>query len=225
MDGPNSNTKRKTFYVCLEGVEGVGKTTQVNLLRKCLTSEGFTVLTTKEPGTDLVPVTMLLRNIMLDKQYESQVPPLAREFISQAIRCCHIETLIKRALKQAEYDFIIQDRGTLSGLAYARESGHSEERIMWLLGETCNTVQKYDLTIVLEGDVKECLNRAVKKKEFEKGDVIEEKGDAFMKRVSEDMHMYHTYTSERTEFIDVTNKDMNTVTEMLHELVLKHRNK
>src|ERR1019366_42337 len=114
--------------ICLEGCEGVGKTTQTQKLVDHLRAKGFKVLQTKEPGTPHLPLTMLLRGVMLDKQYDEQLTPLARELISQAIRSIHIEKLIVPAL--TEYDYIIQDRGILSGLAYGSACGNDPD---WLL--------------------------------------------------------------------------------------------
>ena len=113
----------KARYICLEGIEGVGKTTQTDLLVKTLRDRGFSVLQTKEPGTPLVPLTMVLRGIMLDNQYDAQMTRPAREFISQAIRSIHLEQLIVPNLDK--YDFIIQDRGVLSGYAYGTACGNS----------------------------------------------------------------------------------------------------
>src|SRR5512135_1519125 len=99
---------RKAKYICFEGTEGSFKTTNAVMLAKYLEGKGYKVLLTKEPGTPLSPLTMELRGIMLDAQYESQMTMVAREFISQAIRSIHIEKIILPALQ--EYDFIIQDR-------------------------------------------------------------------------------------------------------------------
>jgi dTMP kinase len=100
-------------YICFEGTEGSGKSTQTQKLVDYLRSKGYKVLQTKEPGTPLSPLTMELRKIMLDSQYESQLTMTARELISQAIRSIHLERVVIPAL--SEYDYIIQDRGILSG--------------------------------------------------------------------------------------------------------------
>ncbi len=98
-------------YICFEGLEGTGKTTQCALLAEYLRSKGLRVLLTKEPGTPLAPITMDLRGLMLDKQYDEQLTPLARELISQSIRSIHMEKIIYPAIQV--HDYIIQDRGLL----------------------------------------------------------------------------------------------------------------
>src|SRR5271167_1025736 len=121
---------KRATYICLEGTEGVGKTTQTQKLVDHLRAKGCKVLQTKEPGTAHAPLTMQLRGIMLDKQYDEQLTAPARELISQAIRSIHLEKVVFPAL--SEYDFIVQDRGILSGLAYGTACGNDEKTINFL---------------------------------------------------------------------------------------------
>ncbi len=210
---------KKARYICLEGTEGVGKTTQTQLLVDTLKSQGYTVLMTKEPGTPLVPLTMLLRGIMLDKQYDEQLTRPAREFISQAIRSIHLEKLIVPNLDQ--YDFIIQDRGILSGYAYGTGCGNQFGFLQSLSNEVVESAntnnsfpytasQIYETVIYLRGDSKKGLAKAkAAKQEYAAGDAMEAKGDDFMSQVSFNMD----YMSEgfNTVRIDVDGKTIEEV--------------
>lgn len=182
---------RKAKYICFEGTEGSGKSTHTTKLVKYLTEKGFKVLQTKEPGTPLAPLTMELRGVMLDAKHESQMTVPARELISQAIRSIHIEKVIIPAL--SEYDYIIQDRGLLSGFAYGHQCGVSH----WDLNHFAAMVTKdtgrtwhdvYDQVIYLKNDAAKGLARAqAAKQEFAAGDAMEAKGNDFMIRVAKDM--------------------------------------
>jgi dTMP kinase len=210
-------------YICIEGTEGVGKTTQTEKLVKHLRDKGFSVLRTKEPGTSLSPLTMKLRGIMLDNQYDDEITNTARELISQAIRSVHLEQIIKPAMNR--YDFIIQDRGILSGLAYGAACGNSIE---WLqdLAETVaepmtlNPYGLYDAVLYLTGDVSRGLQTALNsKQEFEGGDAIESKGDAFLHVVSQNMYEFSPWFN--TKEVDVDGKNIDEVfAEMLKVLEL-----
>lgn len=180
-------------YIVLEGCEGVGKTTMTQKLVDHLRSKGHKVLQTKEPGSPHAPLSMELRNIMLNAKYEGELTKLARELISQAIRSIHLEKAIVPALK--EYDFIVQDRGMLSGYAYGTACGNSYKRIDELMSyviedsnfETCPELI-YDDVVYLTGDVKKGLDNATSsKQEFEAGDAIEMKGLSFMEQVNKNM--------------------------------------
>lgn len=188
----------KAKYLCFEGTEGSFKTTHTQKLVNYLADKGFKVLATKEPGTPSVPLTMELRKIMLDAKYDSQLSVLARELISQAIRSIHVETLIIPALK--EYDYIIQDRGILSGMAYGNACGNSHLFLSQLATEVCKNVgcdwhDLYDKVIYLRNDATRGLARAkLAKQEFTGGDAIEAKGNDFMKSVAKNMdEMVHAF--------------------------------
>lgn len=210
-------------YICLEGTEGVGKTTQTNNLVQYLKDKGYKVLQTKEPGTPLSPLTVELRKIMLDAQYENEMTIPARELVSQAIRSIHLEKVIKPALD--EYDFIIQDRGILSGLAYGTSCGNSAD---WLNDLACqvNTVNDnytalYDAVIYLTGDVSKGLETAKNsKQEFEAGDAMEAKGNEFMLGVAENMKQFGKHFNTTT--INVDGKNIEEVFgEILNSLELR----
>jgi len=183
----------KARYICIEGTEGVGKTTQTQKLVDHLRSKGFRVLQTKEPGTSHAPLTMELRGIMLNAKYDKELTKLSRELVSQAIRSIHLEKVIVPAF--TEYDFIVQDRGLLSGYAYGMACGNSFERLDNLISEILTDADidscpelLYDDVVYLTGDVRSGLDKAMSsKQEFEAGDAIEMKGLSFMEQVNSNM--------------------------------------
>lgn len=194
-------------YICFEGTEGVGKTTQTQKLVDYLRAKGFKVLQTKEPGTSHAPVTMDLRNLMLNAKYDAELTRSSRELISQAIRSIHIEKVIVPALQ--EYDFIIQDRGILSGLAYGIACGNQQtwledlaEKICWeSTGKQFDNL--YDSVVYLTGDVKIGLDKAqTSKQEFEAGDAIEMKGLTFMEQVSKEFKFHSKHFNTKTIAVD-----------------------
>lgn len=209
-----------TRYIVFEGTEGVGKTTQTAKLVEHLKSLGYSVLQTKEPGTPLAPLTMKLREIMLSNEYDEQLTVPARELISQAIRSVHLEHVVKPAL--GNYDFVIQDRGILSGLAYGEACGNDIDFLETLSSRVSETLTDnfyflYDNTIYLTGDVSKGLEVArTSKQEFEQGDAIEAKGNAFMEQVSRNM----TEMSQSFSNVDIINVDGKGIDEVFSEILL-----
>ena len=191
----NYKNLNKCRYIVVEGVDGVGKSTQTSKLVEYLRSKGYRVLQTKEPGTPHSPITMTLRSIMLDNKHDLELTKTARELISQAIRSIHLERVVVPAM--SNYDFIIQDRGLLTGYAYGYACGNSMshlEKLSHLVMEGAslptNIEQMYDLVIYLKGDPKKGLHKAISsKKEFEMGDAMEARGEAFLERVSSYMDL------------------------------------
>lgn len=175
-----------TKYICFEGGEGTYKTTTARVFSQFLREHGFRVLETKEPGTTNVPLTMELRKIMLSNEYDAVLTDQARELISQAIRSIHMERLVKPAIESDEYDYIIQDRGILSGQIYAHVCGNSVEDInslrRYILGDADKPV--YDHIIIFHND--NGLSVAVDAKdEFGGGDAMESRGDAFHQKINQ----------------------------------------
>lgn len=211
---------KKAKYICFEGTEGVGKTTQTQLLVDLLRSKGFKVLQTKEPGSLHSPLTMMLRGIMLDNQYDKELTKPAREFLSQAIRSIHLEKVIIPAL--TEYDFIIQDRGILSGYAYGFACGNKFNDLYSMACQNIDSADEnkdiisikpeyiYDSVIYLRGDSLKGLQKAKNaKQEFETGDAMESRGDSFINNVSKNMdEMSYRFKTVR---IDVDDKNIEQV--------------
>ncbi|WQU98064.1 dTMP kinase [Helicobacter pylori] len=95
------------MYVVLEGVDGAGKSTQIELLKGAFQNALFT----KEPGGTKTGET--LRRIALNENMSE----LARAFLFLSDRAEHIESVIKPALKEKK--LIISDRSLISGMAYS----------------------------------------------------------------------------------------------------------
>jgi dTMP kinase len=222
---------KKAKYIVIEGVEGVGKTTQTQKLVDLLRSQGYTVLQTKEPGSEHSPLTMTLRGIMLDNKYDAEMTRPAREFISQAIRSIHLEKVIVPNLYK--YDFIIQDRGILSGYAYGKGCGNSWKDLYSMACQNVDSADEghdvfslrpeliYDKVIYLRGNALSGLAKAKSaKQEFETGDAMESRGNDFITNVSKNMEdmssRFHTVR------IDVDNKNIEQVhSEILNALGLE----
>lgn len=200
-------------WICFEGTEGVGKTTHVAKLVDHLRSKGYSVLSTKEPGTSHLPLTVELRGIILDAANDSLITPLARELIAQSIRSIHLEKLIVPALK--EYDFIVQDRGVISGLAYGAACGHSLKMLIGLLESVCQNagfpgIKIYDDVVYLTGNPTKHLKKATAcKSEFEDGDAMEMKGNDFIVNVGQNMDRVTAWFN--TSRIDVDEKSVDAV--------------
>jgi thymidylate kinase len=227
---PKNLVNKVPQYYCFEGTDGVGKTTQTQKLCDYLTDKGYKVLQTKEPGINLLPITIKLREFMLNKKYDNELSTKSREFISQSIRSIHLEKLVYPALDNQQdnhsgYDFIIQDRGILSGLAYGEACGNDIDFLVDLATQVTleNKRNKsfydlYDKIIYLRGNTEKALENAQSsKQEYKEGDVIESKGKPFMEIVQRKMDFHSIAFKAR--WINVENKNIETVfQEILKEL-------
>lgn len=100
------------LFITLEGGDGVGKSTQAELLRVWLEAEGHTVVRTREPGG--TEVGLELREIVL--HHPGHIAPRAEALIYAADRAHHIATVVRPALERGE--IVLQDRYLDSSVAY-----------------------------------------------------------------------------------------------------------
>jgi dTMP kinase len=211
--------KRRAQYICFEGTEGVGKTTQVQKLVEYL-SQTNKVLQTKEPGTPLLPITLQLRSLVLDNKFDPYLSQTSRELINQASRSIHLEYLIKPNLYKTDY--IVQDRGVLSSLSYGKACKNKSKFLKSLSdsvvinsGIAKKYHQLYDHVIILKGNPKNNLKRAKQaKKEFKKGDAMESKGDKFIAKVEQYMTKY-SKKFKKTTIIQVDGLSIDEVFELI----------
>ena len=160
------------LFVCFEGGEGSGKSTQSRLLREALEAEGHQVLLTFEPGD--TSVGKELRRIVLSPETGS-LAHKTEALLYAADKAEHVETLVRPALGRGEV--VIMDRYVDSSLAYqgaGRDLDIAEvEHVQrWATGDL-----RPHLTVVLDVDP------AVGMQRFEGRDRIEGESLEFHQRV------------------------------------------
>jgi dTMP kinase len=99
------------MFVTFEGLDGSGKTTQVELLRKVLEAEGREVVATREPGG--TPVGENVREVLLNG---GELTPWAEAALFAAARAELVERVIRPALERGAD--VLSDRYIDSSLAY-----------------------------------------------------------------------------------------------------------
>ena len=115
----------KGLFISFEGIDGVGKSTQLDLLVRYFEEIGRTVCRTLEPGgTDL---GREIRELLLHRKGE--VAPRAEALLFAADRAHHVATLVRPALERGEG--VITDRYLDSSVAYqgsGRDLGFEQVR-------------------------------------------------------------------------------------------------
>jgi dTMP kinase len=146
-DGPRGR------LITVEGVEGAGKTTQVEALRAWLAARGVPVVATAEP--DGTPLGVGVRRILGEVD---RVAPLTEALLFTASRAEHVQRVIGPALAAGQV--VLCDRYVDSTVAYQGYGrGVALETIAQLNRLATGGVMP-DLTLVLDLDVAEGLRRA-----------------------------------------------------------------
>ena len=168
---PTASTARAStapgLFVCLEGGDGAGKSTQVRLLTEALERRGRRVVVTRQPGG--TPLGQQIRDLVL---HGDHMAARAEALLFAADKAHHVEALIRPAL--AEGAVVVTDRYVDSSITYqgaGRDLGADEIRDLqhWAVGGVLP-----DLTIVLDVDPE--VGRA---RRGEVHDRLESEADAF----------------------------------------------
>jgi len=142
-------------FITIEGIEGVGKSTNLDFIAGRIRAAGHEVVVTREPGG--TPLAEQLRQIVLHRE-EEPVPALAELLIMFAGRCLHLANRIRPALDQGSW--VLCDRFTDATFAYQGGGrGQAAERIETLEAWVHDGIQP-DLTILLDAEPEIGLARA-----------------------------------------------------------------
>jgi dTMP kinase len=166
------------FFITFEGIEGSGKTTQINLLAEFLKNKGYDVLVSREPGG--TPLGEKIRHLLLDPQYES-MDYKTEILLYAADRAQHVKEMIKPALEKGK--IVISDRFVDSNLAYQAAGRGLDYEMVYQINEWVIDSTWPDLTFILDIDIKEGLKRARAQSFDAEGDRLEREVDDFHQRV------------------------------------------
>ena len=142
-------------FISIEGIEGVGKSTNVAHLTGILEERGHKVLTTREPGG--TPMAERIRELLIEHGDEP-MPEIAELLLMFASRALHVSNVIQPAL--AAGTWVVCDRFTDASRAY-QGGGRGiplddiNQLARWVMGDL-----KPDLTILLDAPVETGMSRA-----------------------------------------------------------------
>ena len=171
-------TQSRGLFITLEGIEGVGKSTNVAFIKSWLEAQGITVLTTREPGG--TPFAEKCRELLL-LEWEENITSQAELMLLFAGRAQHLAEVIEPALTRGEW--VLCDRFTDATYAY---QGYGRGLPLAEIQMLETSVQKHtfpDLTLLFDAAVEigqqRVTQRAAKKDRFENEHL------AFFQRVRE----------------------------------------
>ena len=161
-------------FITLEGGEGVGKTTNLALIRDILARHGHDVLVTREPGG--TPLAEDIRDVVLARRDE-RVTPLAEALLVFAARAQHVHTVIEPALAAGRW--VLCDRFTDSTFASQAGGRGLESTVVEQLAGWVHPARWPDLTLYLDAPVATAMARIADRDQ----DRFEDEPQAFFDRV------------------------------------------
>jgi dTMP kinase len=182
--------------ITVEGVEGAGKSTQVELLCAWLTGQGLTVVRTAEP--DGTPLGAGVRRLL---GATGPVDPLAEALLFLASRAEHVHRVIRPGL--AAGAVVVCDRYADSTLAYQGHGRGVSLDVLTELNRLATGGLVPDLTIVLDLDVADGLRRVGRRRgDAPADDPFERLGLEFHERVRKGYWAIRAREPERVVLVD-----------------------
>jgi dTMP kinase len=165
-------------FITLEGIEGVGKTTQVARLSSALKARGIPHVVTREPGG--TPLAERIREVVLTARDE-RMPPTAELLLMFAARAVHLANHVEPQLRAGQW--VICDRFT--DATYAYQGGGRGLRVDHIreLESMVQGALRPDLTILLDAPVPKALARARTRNAGAPDDRFESERSEFFERV------------------------------------------
>lgn len=163
---------KKGLFITFEGLDGCGKTTQLNLLADYLKSLGKEVVITREPGCK--GLGDRIREILLN--FEGDVSSNSEAFLFLADRAQNIDIIVKPAVETGK--IVLCDRHTDSTVAYQGYGRGVDLGQIKMLNKLATSGFIPDLTFIFDVDVETSQKRVGKNK-----DRIESAGLEFAQKV------------------------------------------
>lgn len=197
-------------FITVEGIEGVGKTTNIDFLVQAIEEHDHSVLTTREPGG--TPAAERIREILVEHG-EEPVPAVAEMLLMFAARSLHVSNVIRPALEAGTW--VVCDRFTDASRAYQGGGralpGHYIETLAeWVHGDLVP-----DLTVLLDAPVEVGLARAGQRGE---PDRFERERVDFFTRVRDTYLELAAAEPERFAIVDA-NRDLRDVRADIESIV------
>jgi dTMP kinase len=201
-------------FVSFEGIEGCGKTTQVELLATVLSQRGIPHLVTREPGG--TRLGELIRKMLLDPG-NSEMEPLTELFLYAADRAQHIAQVIRPALEARQW--LICDRFADATTVYQGYARDQDLAFIQQLNQWATQGLWPNLSLLLDCPVEVGLHRARRRIENSalegREDRFEQQALTFHQKVRDGYLELAAQHPERFKILDATME-----LEPLHEKIV-----
>jgi dTMP kinase len=145
----------KGQFITVEGIEGVGKTTNIEFIQQRLLAAGKDVVVTREPGG--TPLGEAIRGLLLDPEYTGMDSTCELQLMFAA-RAEHLARVIRPALDRGQW--VLCDRFTDATYAYQGGGRGIDTKIIARLEELVQGDFRPGVTLLLDVPVEIGLARA-----------------------------------------------------------------
>lgn len=203
----------KGIFITFEGIEGSGKSTQLSMLKKWLLDRGYDVVATREPGG--TKIGEKIRELLRSGSKNDVFSPRTELMLFEASRAQHMEEIVLPALSKGK--IVLCDRFFDSTTVYQGVARAIDTNIVHILNDFSSFEKKPDLTIILDIDVDESMNRLIKRETSK--DRIEQEDINFFENVRNG-YLSLAQNNERFFVVDGTS-DANSIQQKIRDELSK----
>jgi dTMP kinase len=202
------------MFITFEGIDGSGKSTQIQLLKEMLEKHNHVVTTLREPGGNIL--SEQIRQLLLDSK--EQVDPRCELLLFTAARAQLVSSVIRPALEAGK--IVICDRYIDSSVAYQGYGRGLSIESIESINDFATAGLIPDITFIFDLSVDDAAKRAGFRSNDNqtKPDRMERSGDAFFERTKQG-YLDIAKKSDRNIFIINANDAMNDIREQVESIV------
>ena len=203
-------------FITVEGIEGVGKSTNIEFLSALIEDSGSEVVRTREPGG--TPMAERIRALLLEHG-EEPMTDIAELLLFFASRSLHIHNTIKPALQAGKW--IVCDRFTDASRAYQGDGRGLNQDTINTLADWVQEDLQPDLTILLDAPAEVGMERAGRRGaadrlEIEKTDFYARVRDGYLSLAEAEPHRFAVIDASRP-LADVQADISETINSLLND--------
>jgi dTMP kinase len=187
-------------FLTIEGIEGVGKSTQVARLSKDLNERGIAHVVTREPGG--TPLAERIRAIVLENARGESMPPTAELLLMFAARAVHLTNLVEPNLRAGRW--VVCDRFIDATYAYQGGGRRLSVDHIRQLETMVQGARRPDLTVLLDAPVEQALERARQRDAGAPADRFESERTDFFERVRDAYRARAAAEPDRIAVVDAS---------------------
>lgn len=205
------------MFITFEGIDGSGKSTQIQLLKEMLEERNHVVTTLREPGGNIL--SEQIRQLLLDSK--EQVDPRCELLLFTAARAQLVSSVIRPALEAGK--IVICDRYIDSSVAYQGYGRGLSIESIESINDFATAGLIPDITFIFDLSVDDAAKRSGFRSNDNqtKPDRMERSGDAFFERTKQG-YLDIAKKSDRNIFIINANDAMNDIREQVESIVVSY---
>ncbi|WP_214794070.1 MULTISPECIES: dTMP kinase [unclassified Exiguobacterium] len=202
----------KGMFITVEGPDGSGKTTQLQLLVQSLTEQGYEVVVTREPGGTKVGNS--IREVLLSPEHD-EMTPRVEMMLYAASRAQNIDQVIRPALHRGAV--VVCDRFVDASIAYQGYGLQYDLSQILSLNDWATAGIKPDLTFLFDLTPDQASHRVKDRGQLDR---IESRDESFHQRVYEGFQILLEQHPERMVRIDA-NASIETIQDEVLDITLE----